>query len=174
MPRGSMLKYFSDVGGDAEHGGKLHWPGTEEGFPFRGETVPNLKQQELEQLPLALDYKSRSFKLWDEQDKVAFDLVMDRVVNGWYMQHKRFDNYVAEHQDFVIRLEWVQIYGEDPRSKNPGSGVNEQTVNIPGAAPQNGLRQMQPAAGTRPGIQRQPGPIIGQQSGDMGTPGTPY
>lgn len=173
MPRGSMLKYFADLGGE-DHGGPLHWPGTADGFPFRGETIPNLKQQELEQLPLALDYKSRSFKLWDAQEKAEFDVVMDRIVNGWYMQHKRYDNYVPEHQEYVVRLEWVQIYGEHPASKNPGSGFDgrNQTVNIPGAAPQSGLAST-PADRSRPAVQRQPGQIIGQP-GAMGTPGTPY
>jgi hypothetical protein len=166
-----MLKYFSDQGG-ADHGGPLHWPGTMDGFPFRGDTVPNLRQQELETLPLALDYKSRSFKLWEPEDKAEFDVIMDRIVNGWYMQHKRFDNYVPEQNEYVVRLEWVQIYGEHPGSKNPGSGFDGRTqkVNLREATPQGGLLPAQP---TRPPIQRQPGPVLGYP-GPMGQAGTPY
>lgn len=171
MPKGSMLKYFSDQGGE-NHGGSLHWPGTTDGFPFRGDSVPNLKQQEMEELPLALDYKSRSFKLWDEKEKAAFDVIMDRIVNGWYMQHKRFDNYVPDQQEYVVRLEWVQIYGEHPGNKNPGSGFDGRTqkFDFGGTTLQGGLLPAQP---TRPPIQRQPGQIIGM-SGQMGQPGTPY
>lgn len=169
MPQTSMLKYFAEQGGD-DHGGPLHWPGTADGFPFRGEQVPNLKQQELESLPLALDFKSRSFKLWDAQDKVAFDRVMDRIVNGWYMQHRRFDNYVPEHQEYIVRLEWVQIYGEDPGSKHPGSGFDgrTQTVTIASATPKAGLASEQPRS-----YLRRAGHVIGSPPG-MGTPGTPY
>lgn len=174
MPHGSMLKYFGDRGGE-EHGGPLSWPGVR-GFPFRGDVVPDLKQQEMEQLPLALDYKSRSFKLWDDKDKADFDQVMDRIVNGWYMQHKRYDNYVPEQQEYVVRLEWVQIYGEHPASKTPGNGSNakNETVTVrPGplqgsllsAQPQRGRVVQQPNEGQRRQI-GEPGP--------MGTTGTPY
>lgn len=168
MPRGSMLKYFGDRGGD-QHGGALHWPGTVDGYPFRGERAPTLKQNEVEQLAHALDYHSRSFRLWMEEDKRDFDLVMDRIVNGWYMQHKRFDNFVAEQQEYVVRLEWVQIYGECPTTKHPGStfDVNQQTVQLPQATVQGGA-----------GVGRAFGVAGGDQltitGGRMGQSGQPY
>lgn len=168
MP-GSMLKYFSDRGG-ADHGGQLHWPGTQEGFPFRGEHVPTLKQSETENLAHALDYHSRSFKLWDPEDKRAFDVVMDRIVNGWYMQHKRFDNFVPEQQEYVVRLEWVQIYGEYPAAKHPGSSfdASQQTIQLSPATPQSG-----PGPGRQP--QRFPaGDKLAPVGGLMGQPGSPY
>jgi hypothetical protein len=126
MPNGSMLKFFQDRGGpSSEHGGKLHWPGTPAGFPFRGDQVPNLQGDEAENLPHALDYHSQSFRLWLPEEKAAFDSIMDRIVNGWYMQHKRYDNYVPDHQEYVVRLEWVQVYGETPAGKVPGSGYDD-------------------------------------------------
>jgi len=122
MPRGSMLKFFQDKGGpDSEHGSNLHWPGTPDGFPFRGEVAPHLRQEEAEVMPLALDYKSKLFQLWVPEEKKAFDEVMDRIVNGWYMQHKR-ENIPVEDQILpAVWLEWVQVYGETPTGKNPGA-----------------------------------------------------
>ena len=54
----------------------------------------NLKQREMEEMPLAMDYKSLLFKAWVPEEKANFDRIMDRIVNGWYMQHKRVDKEV--------------------------------------------------------------------------------
>lgn len=116
MPSGSMLKFFTDAGGP-EHGGRLFWPGTADGFPVRAETPPLLHDEEYQQLATVLDYKSRMFCLWEPADKQAFDQVMDRIVNGWYMQHKRKDEWIPERQHYAVWLEWVQIYGEQPTQK---------------------------------------------------------
>lgn len=117
----SLLKFFGERGGTAsEHRGQLHWPGTPDGFPFRGDQVPQLRDDEAESLPLAMDFHSRSFRLWEPTDRADFNVIMDRILNGWYLQHRRFDNYVPEQQEYVVRLEWAQIYGESPAGKVPG------------------------------------------------------
>lgn len=143
MPKGSMLKYFREHGGE-DHGGALFWPGTMDGFPYRGQAAPHLKQEEMEQIELALDYKSRMFCLWDPAEKAEFDQIMDRVINGWYMQHVRKDEWDSEHQHYRVWLEWVQIYGETPRGKHPstvtgsrsnGNGQNSVTARA-GSPPQ--------------------------------------
>lgn len=127
----SMKQFFDDAGGqESAHGGKLHWPGTPEGFPFRGEAAPNLKQHETTEMPLAMDYHSRLFQTWVEEDKRAFDLVMNRIVNGWYMQHKRIDKEVDGELLPAIWLEWVQIYGEQANQRTPGVQPDERTRSI--------------------------------------------
>jgi len=118
MPRGSMLKYFRERGGN-DHGGALFWPGTLDGFPFRGQAAPHLRQEEIAQVALALDFKSQMFCLWDQAQKAMFDEIMDRIVNGWYMQHRREDIYEADHNHYRVWLEWIQIYGETPAGKHP-------------------------------------------------------
>lgn len=118
MPDGSMMKFFREQGG-SDHGGKLHWPGTPDGFPFRGAAAPHLKQDEVEQIRLALDYKSSMFRLWIPDEKAAFDVVMDRIANSWYMKNHREDKWNEEHQHYLVWLEWVQIYGETPNGKSP-------------------------------------------------------
>jgi len=129
MPRGSMRKFFEEQGGStSEHGADLHWPGTMDGFPFRGPVVPDLRQQEYENVPLALDYHSGQFRLWEPDGKAAFDDVMDKIVNGWYMQHKRIDRWSNEHCGLLVWLEWVQVYGETPAGKHPGEGGNGKST----------------------------------------------
>lgn len=131
MPRGSMRKFFADVGGN-QHGGALTWPGTVDGYPFRG-NVPDMRQDEFQEIPLALDYKAQLFKLFDPVDAEAFANVMDRIVNGWYMQHKRIDRWSDDPCGPIVWLEWVQIYGESPAGKHPGL-INDTSV-IPSKSP---------------------------------------
>jgi len=125
MPNGNMLKYFGERGGpNSEHGKPLFWPGTVDGFPFRGATAPNLHETEYQAIQHTLDYNSCMFCLWEPDQKAEFDRIMDRIVNGWYMQHKRSDRWVEEHSHFAVWLEWVQIYGESPHSKHPGGPID--------------------------------------------------
>ena len=148
MPNSSMLKFFDEAGGaESEHGGKLHWPGTQDGYPFRGDTVPHLKEDEIDNIALALDYKSEMFELWDPAAKKRFDAVMERIVNGWYMQHKRRDIVVEGQLLPAVWLEWVQVYGETPSGKNPaGEKTHDQTTTIQaGAAPQGPFSALAPA-----------------------------
>ena len=133
---GSMFKFFQERGGpDTEHRGTLHWPGTAEGFPFRGEQVPLTKQHETEQIGHALDYRSQLFRLWVAEEKAAFDAVMDRIVNGWYMQHRRTDKDVPGQIAPAVWLEWVQIYGELAQGKHPGNVTNDENtvLTLPGS-----------------------------------------
>ena len=148
MPNSSMLKFFDEQGGpDSDHGGKLHWPGTQDGYPFRGDQVPHLKADEINNISLALDYKSEMFELWDPIAKTRFDEVMERIVNGWYMQHKRRDIEVEGQLLPAVWLEWVQVYGETPSGKHPaGEKAHDQTTTIqPGAGPQGPLNVGTPA-----------------------------
>ena len=134
MPRGSMAQFFSDKGGP-EHGGPLQWPGTPDGFPVRG-PVQNVREEDAADVPLALEYRSRSFRLWDAGEHAAFDAVMQRIVNGWYMQHKRVDRWCDEHTGLLVWMEWVQIYGEvatdgHPGVTNDGSAIQQQAGSGP-------------------------------------------
>lgn len=132
----SMFKFFGERGGpDSEHRGTLHWPGTPDGYPFRGSQVPNLQGDEAENLPLAMDYQSRAFKLWEPEHKLAFDQIMDRIVNGWYMLYRRRDEWSTTHDAPVVWLEWVQIYGETPTGKVPGSGYDANDDESPSVFP---------------------------------------
>ena len=115
----TILKYFGDRGGDgSSHDGLLHWPGTLDGFPFRGPDIPNLKQDELEALPLSIDFRCRTFELWDEADLAAYTDIRDKAANEWYQVVHIDRHYDKENKHWRIYLEWYQVYGELPDGKS--------------------------------------------------------
>ena len=116
---GRLLKYFQERGGP-DHGGTLHWPGTPAGFPVRSEQQLLLKQHETEELEHTFDYHSQLFRLWEPEDKAAFDQIMDRIANGWYGIRRRIDKDVPDQLAPAVWLEWIQIYGETPQGRQPG------------------------------------------------------
>lgn len=123
MPGGSLMKYFDQKGGP-EQGMQLTWPGTMDGFPIIGDAANlNLKQEETAQIPLRLDFHSKEFYMWDPESKKEFDLVMDRIVNGLYMQHQRENVRTPEGR--LVWLEWVQIYGEISNDNKAGANFSE-------------------------------------------------
>lgn len=131
---GPTSKFFGTRGGPGtEHKGNLHWPGTAEGFPVRtyGEGLPNLRQEEFEDLPKILDYHSQRFLLWLPEEKAAFDIIMDRIANGWYSLSRRIDRWSDQNLGLAVWLEWVQIYGEVPQSKSPGANSHVHQPNQP-------------------------------------------
>lgn len=107
----SFQKYYGDRGGQRHGDQPLHWPGTIDGFPVRGQISADLKQRETEDVPLSYDFYSRMFELWDPAQKQEFDEVNDRVINGWYRLFKRADNWDEEKKHYRVWLEWGQIYG---------------------------------------------------------------
>lgn len=116
----SMRKYHGEMGGMQHNNSPLQWPGTVDGFPVLGPEggTANLKQEEVENLELQYDFKSRMFVLWDEKDKSEFDDINDKIVNGWYRLLKRSDHWDDEHKHFRVWLEWFQIYGMLPTKKS--------------------------------------------------------
>ncbi len=112
----SFRKYFDELTGQQHGGASLNWPGTLEGFPVMGATADhaNLKKEELENLDLRFDFKSKMFELWDEKQKAEFDDINDKIVNGWYRLVKRADNWDDEHKHYRVWLEWFQVYGMIP------------------------------------------------------------
>lgn len=111
----SLHKYYGERGGAAHGDGMLHWPGTLDGYPVRGSGLPpDLKKEELEDIPLQLDFKSRMFELWDPAQKAEFDEINDKIINGWYLLQLRNDNWDDEKKHLRVWLEWAQVYGMMP------------------------------------------------------------
>lgn len=109
--RGSTRKYFKEQGGVA-HNGQLSWPGTLDGYPFRG-TPPQLTRDQFDDIPIVWDFHSRLFDLRTD-DKKDFDEIMDRVHTGWFHVVNRYDHWQTEPPGLLVWLEWVQGYGEAP------------------------------------------------------------
>lgn len=111
----SIKKYYGEVGGAAHGDQRLHWPGTQDGYPVRGNNVPgDLKKEELDALDLGLDFKSKMFELWEPTQKAEFDDVNDKIINGWYLLQRRNDNWDDEKKHLRVWLEWAQVYGMLP------------------------------------------------------------
>lgn len=124
-----------------DHGGQLQWPGTSAGYPVRGDTIPNLKQEEFEQLPHVLDFHCKTFYLWVEKDQKEYQQLRDRIANEWFVEHHRKDQWIElptkvanpdgtettmQIPQLMVYLEWVQIYGEAPKGKHPGLQLEQQ------------------------------------------------
>jgi hypothetical protein len=116
----SIRKYHGEHGGPQHGGANLHWPGTMDGFPVAGppNLFADLKQNEVENLELQYDFKSKMFVLWDEKQKAEFDDINDKIVNGWYRLLKRSDHWDEENKHYRVWLEWFQIYGMLPTKKS--------------------------------------------------------
>lgn len=112
----SRRKFFAVAEDDA--GQALNWPGTGDGFPVLGPAADTTKD-EYDDIPLILNFRSRVFQLADEEQKAAFDVVQDRIVNGWYRLVKRTDRWPDTDAAPTVWLEWVEIYGESPTTKHP-------------------------------------------------------
>jgi hypothetical protein len=111
----SIGKYMHETGGSLHDGKKLLWPGTADGFPVIGNgAAPNLKKEELENIDLRLDFKSKMFELWDPAQKAEFDDINDKIINGWFLLQRRTDNWDNTHNHLRVWLEWAQVYGMLP------------------------------------------------------------
>lgn len=114
-----LVKYFSEQSSEM-HGGVLSFPGGPSGLPFLGDNASNLTKEERENLPVSTYFKSRMFKMWEPEDKKAFDDVMDHITSGWFYQRHRADNWVPEKQHYLVWLEWVQAYHTAPKGPTYG------------------------------------------------------
>lgn len=117
----SIAKYVGEQGG--QHNGSLLWPGFA-GLPVRGHNQL-LKTDELEELfEVSGDFGCREFDLTIPEQKVEYEQIMDRIVNGWYRRQYWETWRHPETHHRMIYIEWVQRYGHfrrrDPLSK-PGA-----------------------------------------------------
>lgn len=150
-----LLKYFGDRGGESStHGAPLHWPGTVDGYPFRGNSAPLMKKEELADVPLTRDFKSKMFHLWIPEEKAEFDAIKDRIESGWFRQRKREDHWIADKMHYVVWLEWVQIYGmaNPVRSTQGGESDDTESYTIQ-------INQPAPQGGPQPPSSRVPNPF---------------
>jgi len=106
----SLLKFFNRQQNDA--GQQLLWPGLPQGYPVLGPNAPDLKGDEIEKVPVRIDYKSKLFDLSNEKDCAEYNQIMDQIVNGLYhrLDHDRRWNDAKQH--YQIWLEWAEFYGE--------------------------------------------------------------
>ena len=104
-------KYYGEQ--DPRHGQLLHWPGAN-GLPFRGPAVPNIKQEELENLPVIGEAFEQTFDLSDEEQEQAYRWVRDRIRNGMFTQDYVHREHIVDEVNGTLKtlvyLEWTQLY----------------------------------------------------------------
>ena len=112
---GSLSKYWKQ--NQDTRGNQLHWPGTIDGYPVRGQATPVTSQNEFENIPLVYDAKGKYFILPD--DLTEYLDVIDRCANGWYqLRHERFLGFDPETKKETVFLQWLEIHGEIPDAKS--------------------------------------------------------
>jgi hypothetical protein len=113
---------------DPRHGSLLQWPGAQ-GLPFRGDAVPNVKQEELEQLPVVGEAFQQTFDLTDEEQATSYRWVRDRIRNGMFTQDYVYREHTLDADKNKLRtlvyLEWTQLYVQAPLNSNSGVTVND-------------------------------------------------
>ena len=116
-------KYYGEQ--DSRHGSVLQWPGAQ-GLPFRGEAVPNVKQEELENLPIVGEAFQQTFDLNDEEQAASYRWIRDRVRNGMFTQDYVYREHILNEETKELRtliyLEWTQLYVQVP-ANHKSSGV---------------------------------------------------
>ena len=96
---------------------EVFWPKSENGLPVKIPTGSDstLKDDEIEELPVELNYKSRMFELWDAKDKADFDNVNDHLAHRVYVQLNRRDEWIPEKKHVMVWLEWVEMFKVIPK-----------------------------------------------------------
>lgn len=116
---------------EPRHNGKLHWPGMH-GLPFRGDSIPSLRQSELDNLPIVGDTYQRTFDLSKQEDADMYRWVRDRARNGLFTI-----DFVERHWDdavknMIVYVEWTQLYVEIPKETSTfgGNGNGRSPTNF--------------------------------------------
>jgi len=146
----SLFKFFGEQGD--LHGGRLFWSKNLP-VPFRGAFAPTLTQNELEsEVDVQYDYHSEFFDLLDPEQKVKFDWVMDRIVNGLFTHHFVCRNVDHEKGRVTVYIEWSQKYAQlSPQARaarNQGHVISPGSSGLQSPAWQAGLAgQQHPSTG---------------------------
>lgn len=137
-----MIHRTSKYSGEQDkerHGEQLHWPGVN-GIPFRGAQVPNIRREELENLPVVGYAYDGTFDLSNEEEAKYYRWVRDRCRNGLFTsdyshrEHTVVDGVLKT----IIYLEWTQLYVQLPAghkslgSTGDGSSSTSFTLSGPG------------------------------------------
>lgn len=99
----------------ATDGTPLMFPGYE-GLPFRGNTVPILRQEELEtKLQVVGDGHARSFNFNKPEDVAEYNRIIDNVAKGIYEISMEKVDWSERENAYVSFVRWVQ-YQVEPRN----------------------------------------------------------
>jgi hypothetical protein len=111
----SLFDHFRAGRDENEHGSSLFFNRTLMGtVPYRGQQWPSLKTEEFDELETRADAKIKTFNLGDETQLEEYQLVLHRIVNGWYTRLAQSHHWDNEKKVMYVHLEWCQLYKEAP------------------------------------------------------------
>lgn len=83
-------------------------------IPLRSASSPPLKQDEYDELEIRPIAKVKTFDLSNKEHLEEYELVLHRIVNGWYVKLKDYHHFDPEKKSMIVYLEWCQLYKEIP------------------------------------------------------------
>lgn len=107
-------KYFPN--GRDPHGNAVIFPGTSEGYPFRGSQIPNLKQDEYDNLEITYDSQTRIFDLSKPEELEAYNSVIDKCAKNLAKLRLELHEYDREKGSWRFLVQWLEPYGELPKN----------------------------------------------------------
>ena len=90
----------------------MFWSEALGGLPYRGTHAPIMKQEDLENIEVAWDWKFDTFDLSIQEHQDRYQYVMDRAVNKWFYIHHIERHWLPETKTMIVYVEWSQRYGE--------------------------------------------------------------
>lgn len=82
--------------------------------PLRGATNPALKEEEFDHLEVRPVAKVKLFNLSIPEHLKEYELILHRMVNGWYVKLKDYHHFDESSKTMFVHLEWCQLYKEIP------------------------------------------------------------
>jgi hypothetical protein len=116
MSQSTSLVKFMQQQRDGSGRGQVYWHRAGvDGYPFRGQKPPMLREDEYEQRVVKVgDPKNGIFDVNNPDDNRRYLQVLDRIVNGWAeMISPREIRYCDERKTWLVYLEWVEWFMED-------------------------------------------------------------
>jgi hypothetical protein len=108
---------LSDYEDKLAGGGSFVLPGVNNGYPFVGDEIPNLKDGEADQLEYVNLYHTKAFDLSDPATKKEFEEIMGQIYNRQYVLIKKEYRWNDDKATPTVWLEWLETYNILPESK---------------------------------------------------------
>jgi len=116
----SFLKYREDQHSNGR--GQAHFGrASVDGIPFRGNSVPMLREEEFESLTERVnDGKVEIFDLSIPEKAAEWERVIDHIANGWYRVLHCDRKFVEAKGTWLIYIEYIVPWNEIPADKLHG------------------------------------------------------
>lgn len=101
-PNVDILSYFPNR--------QLYWIGGPNKPPFYNRPAQPVNAQLLSNSIRKSESHCKLFDMSKDSDRILFQIIKNRVLQGWYRVAKENTNWDADEKKMLIWLEWVQDY----------------------------------------------------------------